>query len=270
MSRDSCKCNLITSFYIPTNDPIREEELKTALNNNLDNLFITRIHLFLDKELDKEYIESLPTEKRERINIIRIGSQPLYSELFRYANENLKTEVCMITNGDISLTTDINEMLLFLLKKKYIFALSRYEQDGSAPLITDYHKSHDMFIFQSPLNPNIEKLIEHKQNIWGSENRVIDVLITYNYKLLNPCFQIKILHHHDMKRANRIEANRPSLPLLLNTNVYPCKVEYSERSNRIVFLTYINKQFTIFDTNKSKLSNIFNIIHMKRLSNGRR
>lgn len=253
-----CKYNLITSFYVPTNDAIRETELKTALNINLENSFINCIHLFLDKELDKEYIESLPTEKRERIKIVRIGSQPLYSELFNYANENLKNEICMISNGDISLRTNISDMLEILLKKKYIFALSRYEQDGSAPTITNYHQSHDMFIFQSPLNPNIEKFIEHKQNLWGSENRVIDVLVSHKYKLVNPCLQIKIVHHHDMKRANRIEANRESLPLILKTHVYPCKVLYSKESKQIVFARYNNRRFNLHDTS------IFMPLHIKK------
>lgn len=238
-------CNIITSFYIPINDSIRETELKTALNNNLENQSIHRIHLFLDKELDKEYIDSLATEKREKIVIIKIGSQPLYSDLFNYANENLKNEICLITNGDISLQTSIEPKFIYLLKNNYIFALTRYEQDKTSLLISDYDGSHDMFIFKSPLNKGIERLIQHKQNIWGSENRVIDILFSYKYKLINPCFQIKIVHHHDMKRANRIENNRPRLPFILNIRIPPCRVQYVEKFNKIIFIPSINRKFKL-------------------------
>ena len=92
--------NIITSFYIPRNDLARENELKKTLNNNLLNSIVKKIHLFLDKQEDEDYIKSLPQEKQEKIKIIEIGKQPLYSDLFNYAN-TLLNEICMISNGDI-------------------------------------------------------------------------------------------------------------------------------------------------------------------------
>ena len=41
--------NLITSFYI-SNDVLRQVELITSLQNNLNSIYIKKIHLFLDKK----------------------------------------------------------------------------------------------------------------------------------------------------------------------------------------------------------------------------
>ena len=233
--------NIITSFYIPRNDLARENELKKTLNNNLLNSIVKKIHLFLDKQEDEDYIKSLPQEKQEKIKIIEIGKQPLYSDLFNYAN-TLLNEICMISNGDIWIQNTQIPFFFSLLNKNFIFALTRHEMDGKCYLAEDSIDSYDVFIFKSQLNPVLQKMVVHKQNMWGSENRVIDALIDLKYNVINPCLQFKIIHEHDMKRQNRIENNRESLfhkpsrikPLIISIN-----------NNRIYFKKYVPQKFRL-------------------------
>jgi hypothetical protein len=228
--------NIITSFYIPLNDIARENELKKTLNNNLYNPIVKKIHLFLDKTEDDDYIKTLPIEKQEKIKIIKIGKQPLYSDLFNYAN-TLLNEICMICNGDIWVYNKTIPFFINILNKNFVFALTRHEIDGKIPLIEGNYSSHDAFIFKSQLNPFLQKMVIHKQNIWGSENRVIDSLIYLKYKVLNPCLQFKIIHEHDFNRPNRIESNRERMKH--KNNIIKASIAFI-KNNKIRFKPYIS------------------------------
>ena len=39
--------------------------------------------------------------------------------------------------------------------------------------------------------------MKHKQNVAGSDDNVVNILVDNNYKLYNPAFQIKIVHLHE-------------------------------------------------------------------------
>ncbi len=187
--------HLITSFYLLVEDSDqkirRNIELKETLQKNLDSDIISKIHLFLDCEELIPYIKNL--NNFNKIHIIKTGKQPFYSDMFIYANENLKDNICMISNSDIY----IYEYDLDCLNKidKNIYTLTRHENDLSCPLIDEYRGSHDVFIFKSPINCDYER-INHVQNVWGSENSVIDMLVETGNNLVNPCRQIKIVHLH--------------------------------------------------------------------------
>lgn len=236
--------NIITSFYIPSADGLRENELKRALNRNLNNPFIKKIHLFLDKESDEAYIKSLEPAQVDKIKIVRIGPQPLYSELFSYAN-TLPNEICMICNGDIWVAAlQKIKALKTMLENGYIFSITRHEMTGYAHLIDNAVASYDAFVFKTRLNPLLPRMIQHKQNLWGAENRVIDALLYLRYNVINPCIQFKIVHEHDMNRRNRIENNR--ITLKHNGNVIKPILLY-EQNNSISIRKYISNRFKMFN-----------------------
>lgn len=87
-----------------------------------------------------------------------------------------------------------------------VFALTRYEDDLSCPLITSYGGSHDCFMFKSPLNTDFLQHIQHLQHHWNSEGVVLFELNCIGAKLYNPCYQIKIVHLHasNVREPNRI------------------------------------------------------------------
>lgn len=233
--------NIITSFYIPANDLVRENELKIALNNNLSNPIIKKIHLFLDKSSDEDYIKTLSEEKQKKIKIIEIGKQPLYSDFFKYAN-TLPNEYCMISNSDIWVHTDTIPFFFSILSANIVFVLTRHEMTGKIDFIEKNSTaiSHDAFLFKSQLNPKIQGLVKHKQNLWGSENSVINALLKCRYKLFNPCVQFKIIHQHDMDRPNRIEPNRGRL-FISRTTVSPSYIFI--QNNMIQFKQISNPRF---------------------------
>lgn len=85
-----------------------------------------------------------------------------------------------------------------------------------------YHKLINLII----------KHIKHKQNLWGSENVVLYELNKVNYKLYNPCIQIKIIHEHeseirnvDRKRINMGDINGDGIFSIRSCCVKPCYVK---------------------------------------------
>lgn len=193
--------HLITSFYVINKDDDisikRNNELQQCLINNIQSKIITKIHLYVDdinalnkaRELEKN-IGSF-----QKINIVSIGKQPLYNELFNYTIDNLKNEICMISNSDIYLHEYDMDCLIGISNN--IFALTRYEFDFSCPLIDQRIGSHDAFIFKSPLKKDFLHNLNHVQNVAGSDDSVINNLVDHGYKLYNPCFQIRIVHLHE-------------------------------------------------------------------------
>lgn len=205
--------NIVTSFFIPKFasdlNADRYEELKTALNKNLESPLIEKIHLFVDDEVALEYIHKLDNPK---IVVIAVGKQPMYSDLFTYANENLDGKICMVTNSDIYLHKFTSNLFKHLQDNNTVYALTRYEHDMSYPLIKKYFwiHSHDSFIFKSPLKNTgfIDKII-HPQNVWGSENLVMYEMNNCGIRIFNPCIQAIIVHLHktELREPDRIRIN---------------------------------------------------------------
>jgi len=211
--------HLISSFYQSNNkDDIyikRNTELLDSLKKNIECKVIIKIHLYVDDENSLNTIKTL--ENNEKINIIKVNKQPLYSDLFEYAFNNLKNEICMISNSDIYLYEYDIDCLNRL--DNNVFSLTRYEYDMSCPLINNYCGSHDSFIFKSSLNINLDN-IKHVQNVWGSENSIIDNLCESGYKVFNPCYQLKIVHLHESNLRNEDRIRIPGGKYLIPPCTY--------------------------------------------------
>lgn len=200
--------NLITSFYVSKTNSLRNMDLERSLKNNIQSEYIERIHLFVDDDFALKRLESSEFLS-DKIVIIGITQQPLYSDLVSYAN-TLPNKLCMISNSDIWLHSILNIDLLVNMSKSDIYALTRHESDMTSPLIDEYRGSHDVFIFHSPLCESIIKHIKFPQNVWGSENVLLYEFDKLKYNLSNPCRQIKIIHEHilDDRDENRERINR--------------------------------------------------------------
>ena len=221
--------HLITSFYLAKNNE-RKNEIIKCLTKNIESKKIEKIHLFLDDNKCKEFVDNL---KSDKIQIVYTGKQPLYSDFVEYAN-TLSGKICMISNSDIWLSEVRNQKLLDLLKNRnLVYSLTRHEYDLKSPLIDLYQGSHDAFIFESPIDGKILKHIKFVQNVWGSENVMLYELKKLSYKLYNPCKQIVIVHEHksESRDENRTRINRGGLD---GDNVYkvrshcvsPCIITY--------------------------------------------
>ena len=205
--------NIITSFFlshiIDPNIQNRNNELIKIIYIHIHSPHVDKIYLYIDDDISYNKLKELFQSRLDdgKIIIIEIGKQPLYSDLFKYANESLQGKICMITNSDIYIHECDNRLINMLpTTPNLLFALTRHEHDMSCPLINNYMGSHDCFIFNSPLNGDFIKNIEFTQNNWRSENKLLRELVKENIKILNPCNQIQIVHLHnsDIREKDRI------------------------------------------------------------------
>ena len=163
--------NLITSLYYYSSD-----ELINCLVNNLNSEYICDVYIYFDtvNTLNK-LLTTINRKYFEKIHIIRIGKEPLFSELFLYANDNFENQICMISfPGTYLEDCNIN----------YINKIQN----------NIYCIDNNSFIFKSPLSLTdiFYKNCEHIQNINGSVENIINNLFECGYKLYNPDENIKI------------------------------------------------------------------------------
>ena len=190
--------NLITQFFKPKNEN-RFHELKTVLQKNIQNTFINKIYLFYElEELKFENPKIIWIYKPERLT---------FKEAFSFCNENLKNQICIISNSDIIFDYHLKNLYKINLKN-ICLALLRHEIDhnlnfnSAKPFTMIYNNqiiprfdSQDCWIFISPIN-----IILEKYNIIigspGCDNKIAYLLNQDNYYPWNPYKLIKIYHLH--------------------------------------------------------------------------
>jgi len=196
--------DIIQSFYY-SSDNVRQTEIDYTLFSNLNKTFVNKIHLFIEDSDFNLFITSDFSRhiNYKKINLVKYKGQPKYPDLFRYCS-NLKNTICCICNCDIEFNIENKDTLLLqqLYNNKSIYFLTRHEYNMSCPLIANFMGSHDAFIFHSDtLKTEIElkdiNYINYIQNTIGIEALLTIFFIEQlNYKILNPCFQINLTHHH--------------------------------------------------------------------------
>jgi hypothetical protein len=196
--------DIIQSFYYSSNN-VRQKEIDYTLFRNLNKVFVNKIHLFIeDSDFNLFITSDFNTHiNYKKINLVKYKGQPKYPDLFRYCSD-LKNTICCICNSDIEFNIENKDTLLLqqLYNNKSIYFLTRHEYNMSCPLITNFCGSHDAFIFHSDtLKTEIElkdlNYINYIQNTNGIEALLTIFFIEQlNYKILNPCFQIQLIHHH--------------------------------------------------------------------------
>jgi hypothetical protein len=194
----------VSSYYYSPNIE-RMNEIDYTLASNLEKSFINKVHLFITT---KDYEKILKSDfvnhpKYNKITFKIFEVQPTYKDLFLYCSSFEQIIFC-ICNSDIEFVINEENYKLFnnLNNDKLSYFLTRHEHDGSCYLINEFGGSHDAFIFNSTILKNsIEgkdlNYINYIQNTSGIEALLtiffIEKLV---YKLLNPCHQIKLIHHH--------------------------------------------------------------------------
>lgn len=196
--------HIISSFYISKYssnlDNLRSKELEACIINNVKSPFVQKLHLFIDDDDALNRVKEL-TNNSDKIVIISVGMKPKYNDFFNYIINNLNDEICMITNSDIYLfECDIN-LIDKLKNEKICYTLSRHEYDMSHPLIDNYCGSHDSYLFNSKfINEKfINNHTDFYQNLPGIESHIVKNFCDFEFKVFNPCKQIKIVHLHKTK-----------------------------------------------------------------------
>ena len=138
-----------------------------------------------------------------------LGRRMKYSDAFEHANQHLSGKVCVILNADMFLGEGVDAVLskasdLFAITPTAL-SLTRHESricnHREANIFKDeannsycecafmkrgYAGSHDSFWFQSPISQSVVDQTLQIQSRWGAEHKVINALLSSNYRVLNP------------------------------------------------------------------------------------
>ena len=210
--------HLITTYF-GSQDGKRRAEINYAVESNFNNPLISRIHLWVDDDETQSPIQS------DRITIVRSDKQPIYADLFDYANKYLIDQIVILQNVDIFWEHPDRGPTMENMKRikpGQVFALSRHSNLTEYPstqckgghnrnLCLNYHGSHDAFIMIPPIDPEVYTQFTFKQNTWGAENVVIEGLRYGGYSVTNPCQDIVGIHSHcsNVRKTGQLHIHPP-------------------------------------------------------------
>lgn len=200
----------------------RQKEHDDCFKHNVALPFIKKHHVFLEKEEDGAYYTALAGEHSDKLVFNNLGKQAHYGDYLLYSTVKIPAgEVICIMNGDLFIDTGFEMPVI----KKYLhgnaaFGLTRHEYTDvshsvcnrqTCGLIYNYMGSHDTFLFRTPLLPSIDySKLDFRQNLYGAENVMHNILAAAGYRFTNPCLQLRTFHNHkdsvyfeEYKRINR-------------------------------------------------------------------
>jgi len=233
---------IFQSFYYST-IAYRQKEIEYTLNKNLNNDVVKYIHLFIE---DNDYVLFnksifITHDNYNKIKLVNFKGQPTYKDLFTYCSKLINT-ICCICNSDIEFRIEQNDIRLLdnLYNKKLIYFLTRHEHDMSCPLIKKFGGSHDAFIFHSNmlqcnLNNTDLSFINYIQNTSGIEAILTLFFIEHlNYNILNPCYQIKLIHHHS-SRVRLWNKTQTGKRIIGYTSLKPLNLKHGVHNKHMIY-----------------------------------
>lgn len=217
--------HIISTFFHRGYRDARFLEILSVLITNLENPYITGVHLLYENEDPMLWLTEEQQKKYlNKLHRVKVKKQPTYRAMFQYANKYLKRgTLAIITNADIYFDESIEcvkpvypEHPKFNSTKRLVYALSRRHSPicGKKPdeprekifdLCLQYGGSHDSFIFAPPMLHNVMVHTQHTQNQGlGAENIVIWEIQHEKSYVKNPCKMIKSYHLHCTKERHYV------------------------------------------------------------------
>ena len=211
--------HLLIEYHVPKNEE-RHEEYLTCLRENIRNVFIDKIHIFLESNRKRPPIDdpkivyvkpsrkSFEEQKKANISEYDKGylnkkeqSRASYSDYFRYARENLHGQSCIIANSDIFFDETL-EVINGVDLKNTLICLSRWDikkgLGGDAVRLFNRADSQDSWIFTSPVNKKVEEDATFFLGRVGCDNKLAWIAYEAGMKLTNPAKQIITKHLHQI------------------------------------------------------------------------
>jgi hypothetical protein len=180
--------NLIIEYF-KSDDYQRHSEYLTCIHENLENEHIEKIYVFISDDSKLNF-------KSDKLEIVQIDKRPTYKDLFEFCNENLKDQICIISNADIIFDDTILNLKKVNLLEVFI-ALTRWEvfcENGEwciAPF--NNSSSQDVWAFQTPIKVTDE--MDFHLGKPRCDNKIAK-LISEHYEIRNPGLQIITSHFH--------------------------------------------------------------------------
>jgi hypothetical protein len=196
---------LLVGHYNESNSA-RRTEFFECLRRNIANEFIEEVHVFLEDGVTSEtLLHNCPELESPKVKVLPLGHRLTYSELIRYANDNLAGRSVVIANADIHFDRTLERLESVDLAGK-IFCLSRWDvtPDGGIALF-DHPLSQDAWIFRSPVH---DLNADFHLGVLGCDNRFAWEAESAGLQVLNPSRIIRACHLHASMVRNYTEGQR--------------------------------------------------------------
>jgi len=237
--------NLILQYY-KDNDPHRQNELDICLAKNLQNPFITHVHLLTES---KYTLCHFPNS--EKIIQTVINKRLTYQDAFEYANSISIETIWIVANADIFFDGTLSYLEASILEKQ-VYALTRHEIDntGSIRLLAPKysHGSQDAWIFKTPVP--IDRMSASVQlGVPFCDHRIAYEFINIGFVVSNPSKLIKCMHL-DIARGLSISEKTKEYASMQETcgnetrmtpGPYQCYIYPDDELNPDVYKLYITK-----------------------------
>jgi hypothetical protein len=223
---------LITTYY-KSNNILRQKEIDKCLLLNSQNIYIKKIYLLNDKiynlPLDIQYYKKIVQIEID----MKLSNKLKYSDAISFINNNLKDEICILSNSDIYFDNTLHKINNRIIRNK-CFALLRYNESINNIFTLNgmpRSDSQDCWIFRSPLNIDINKL-DFAFGTLGCDSIFSNLIYDSGLIITNPCYDIITIHLHDSEYRtynieNRIHGTYCLLkPCTLNEIIKPTFIEY--------------------------------------------
>lgn len=202
--------NLLIEYFTSTNKN-RDNEYLFCIKQNILNPLIEKIYVFIsdDSELNL-------TDKK--LVIVKLSTRPTFLDLFKYCNDNLTNQNCIISNTDIFFDESLSKLDGYDMTSKFL-SLTRWDIffDGKGWIMKYYdypwwdcyladgtlsekdsirtnQLSQDAWIFRSPVK--IDNRIDFLMGKPGCDNRISQIMFENGYQVSNPSKVIICKHYH--------------------------------------------------------------------------
>lgn len=210
--------------YFKSDDYQRHSEYLTCIHENLENQYIKKMYIFISDDSELYF-------KSEKIEIVKLNERPTYKNLFEFCNENLKDEICIISNADILFDDTLSHIENANLDNIFV-ALTRWEIfcENREWCIAPYNNSssQDVWIFKSPIV--VSDQMNFNLGKPGCDNKIAKLMSEIKYEIRNPSNQIVTSHFHMSGYKTYSEKERIPGPYLclVPTDDINKKTEYIE------------------------------------------
>jgi hypothetical protein len=202
--KNTDEVHLFLQFYIDAN-PVRQREIVACLHKNIQNPYITKIHL-LNEQIYKNKDFGCKSAKLIQTNI---GCRLKYSDIFQYIADNDIRGYIVIANSDILFNLTLENLLysdIHIQKKMY--AQLRYEYNSIDPAQSRIYgprfDSQDVWILHTNfgLSPKQRKMLSFSMGKPGCDNKLIYVFRILGFEVLNDPAFIRTYHYHTSDQRN--------------------------------------------------------------------
>ncbi len=227
------KFHIVTQIWKPVSSR-RWKELCTSLQKNLENPFVSKIHLLLETENCREAFSSLPSDLQEKVIAVPWSRRLTYKEVLKYMGSKIPSaDFACLANTDIFFDDSIREVWNIDMKNRCL-ALLRYEATlawasagakAAEPEIfgapTGRDDSQDCWIFRAAdLAATDWSALNFTLGQAGCDNCFAGELIRRRFTVCNPAMTIKSYHLHESGLRTYSENDRVTYGLY--ATIAPC------------------------------------------------